>query len=67
MGVLVLIGLIFQGVFGVAAAIFLSAIIGIVYGIAKKDRQIRNGSVIAWILDVICMVLFWFCLTNSHM
>ena len=41
MGILILAGLAFQGIFGVAGGILVASIIGIVYGVIKKNKQSR--------------------------
>ena len=51
MALLILIGLAVQGLFGVAAGILVSAVIGIVYGV---------WSVVALIIDLICIIAFYF-------
>ena len=38
MALLILVGLAVQGIFGIAAGILISAIIGIVYGVVKKKK-----------------------------
>ena len=39
MGILVLLGVAVQGLFGIVAGVFLSAILGIIYGAVKKNKQ----------------------------
>ena len=45
MAILILVGLAVQGIFGVAAGILVSSIIGIIYGTVKKNRQFVKWSV----------------------
>lgn len=47
MAILILVGLAVQGIFGVAAGILVSSIIGIIYGTVKKNRQFVKWSVTA--------------------
>ncbi len=59
MGLLILVGLAVQGLFGVAAGILVSAIIGIVYGVVKKKKLFIKWSVVALIIDLICIIAFY--------
>lgn len=59
MAILILVGLAIQGLFGVAAGILVSAIIGIVYGVVKKNKQFIQWSVTALIIDLVCIILFY--------
>ena len=61
MGILVLLGIAVQGLFGIVAGVFLSAILGIIYGAVKKNKQFLRWSVIALTIDIICIILFYFC------
>ena len=56
MALLILIGLAVQGLFGVAAGIF----IGIVYGVVTKKKLFIKWSVVALIIDLICIIAFYF-------
>ena len=67
MGILVLLGVAVQGLFGIVAGVFLSAILGIIYGAGKKNKQLLRWSVIALTIDIICIILFYFCLIQSDM
>ena len=58
MAILILVGLAVQGIFGVAAGILVSSIIGIIYTV-KKNRQFVKWSVTALVIDLICIVLFY--------
>ena len=40
MAILILVGLAVQGIFGVAAGILVSSIIGIIYGNCKKEQAV---------------------------
>ena len=40
MAILILVGLAVQGIFGVAAGILVSSIIGIIYGTVKKEQAV---------------------------
>ena len=59
MAILILVGLAVQGMLGVAAGILVSAIIGIIYGAAKKDKQFIRWSVTALVIDLICVLLIY--------
>lgn len=59
MAILILVGLAVQGIFGVAAGILVSSIIGIIYGTVKKNRQFVKWSVTALVIDLISIVLFY--------
>lgn len=59
MALLILVGLAVQGIFGVAAGILISAIIGIVYGVVKKKKLFIKWSVIALVIDLVCIIAFY--------
>ncbi len=59
MGILVLLGIAIQGLFGIVAGVFLSAILGIVYGAVKRNKRFLRWSVIALTIDIICIILFY--------
>ena len=59
MAILILVGLAVQGIFGVAAGILISAVIGIIYGAVKKDKQFVKWSVTALVIDLICILWFY--------
>ena len=59
MGLLILVGLAVQGIFGVAAGILVSAVIGIVYGVVKKKKLFIKWSVVALIIDLVCIITFY--------
>ena len=61
MGILVLLGIAIQGLFGIVAGVFLSA------GAVKKNKRFLRWSVIALTIDIICIILFYFCLIQSDM
>ena len=67
MGILVLLGVAVQGLFGIVAGVFLSAILGIIYGAVKNNKQFLRWSAIALTIDIICIILFYFCLIQSDM
>lgn len=67
MGIIVLIGFAFQGIFGIAAAVFLSAIIGLCYGVYRKDKVFVKWSAIALVIDLASIIGFYICLVNSNM
>ena len=59
MAILILVGLAVQGIFGVAAGILISAVIGIIYGAVKKDKQFVKWSVTALVIDLSCILWFY--------
>lgn len=59
MGILVLLGVAIQGLFGIVAGVFLSAILGIVYGAVKRNKRFLRWPVIALTIDIICIILFY--------
>ena len=59
MALLILVGLAVQGIFGIAAGILISAIIGIVYGVVKKKKLFIKWSVIALVTDLVCIIAFY--------
>lgn len=59
MALLILVGLAVQGIFGVASGILVSAIIGIVYGVVKKKKLFIKWSVIALVIDLVCIIAFY--------
>lgn len=63
MGILVLLGIAIQGVFGIITGILLSAILGIIYGAVKKNKQFLRWSVIALTIDILCIIVFFLYLT----
>lgn len=63
MGILVLLGIAIQGVFGIIAGVLLSAILGIIYGAVKKNKQFLHWSVIALTIDILCIIVFFLYLT----
>ncbi|WP_308762049.1 hypothetical protein [uncultured Bacteroides sp.] len=67
MGILVLLGIAIQGVFGIITGILLSAILGIIYGAVKRNKQFLRWSVIALTIDILCIIFFYFCLIQSGM
>lgn len=60
MALLILVGLAVQGLFGVAAGILVSAVIGIVYGVVTKKKLFIKWSVVALIIDLVCIIVFYF-------
>lgn len=66
-GIIILIGLVFQSVFGVAAALLLCSIIGLCAGVYKKDKLLAKWSLLVFILVSISIALFYFCLIHSAM
>lgn len=67
MGILVLLGIAIQGVFGIITGVLLSAILGIIYGAVKRNKQFLHWSVIALTIDILFIIFFYFCLIQSGM
>ena len=59
MALLILVGLAVQGIFGVAADILVSAVIGIIYGVVKKKKLFIKWSVVALVIDLVCIIAFY--------
>lgn len=60
MALLILVGLAVQGLLGIAAGILVSAIIGIVYGAVTKKKLFIKWSVVALVIDLVCIIAFYF-------
>ena len=58
MGILVLLGVAVQGLFGIVAGVFLSAILGIIYGAVKKNKQFLRWHPVLFLPDSIGHVTF---------
>lgn len=67
LGIICLLGFAAQGVFGLAAALLISAIVGIVYGLLKKDKKFLRYSFLALIIDLTGIMGFYIALINSNM
>lgn len=65
MGILILAGLAFQGIFGVAGGILVASIIGIVYGVTKKNKQFVGWCSAALVIDLISIILLFLGLSHS--
>lgn len=59
MALLILVGLAVQGIFGIAAGILVSAVIGIIYGVVKKKKLFIKWSVVALVIDLVCIIAFY--------
>lgn len=57
MGILVLLGIALQGVFGIITGVLLAAILGIIYGAVKKNKQFLRWSVIALTINILCIIV----------
>ncbi|ADY36628.1 hypothetical protein Bacsa_2072 [Phocaeicola salanitronis DSM 18170] len=60
MALLILVGLAVQGLLGIAAGILVSAVIGIVYGAVTKKKLFIKWSVVALVIDLVCIIAFYF-------
>lgn len=67
MGIIVLIGLVTQGIFGIAFGITLSAIIGIIFGLIKRNKPFILWSSIALAIALAGITTFIVLLVNSNM
>lgn len=67
MGLLILIGFALSGFFGAVAGVLVAAIIGMVYGAVKHDKPFIKWSAIALVIAILCIILFYLCLTSSGM
>lgn len=63
MGILVLLSIAMLGAFGIITGVLLSAILGIIYGAVKKNKQFLHWSVIALTIDILCIIVFFLYLT----
>lgn len=63
----VLAGFVVQGIFGLAAGFLIGAIGGIIYGILKKDYLFLRWSIVAFIIDVAGITVFYLGLVYSDM
>lgn len=63
MGILVLLSIAMLGAFGIITGVLLSAILGIIYGAVKKNKQFLRWSVIALTIDILCIIIFFLYLT----
>ena len=65
MGILILIGFALQGFIGTIGGIFLTTFTGIIYGTAKKDKQLVKWSAAALMITIFCIMVCygWLLLT----
>lgn len=64
MGYIILVGMITAGPFGIAIGVFISALVGVVYGLKKSDKQVVVWSCVALAIDIMCAVAFAIGLSN---
>lgn len=57
MGILILIGFAIQGFVGAIGGIFLTTIIGIVYGTVKRDKRLVKWSAAALMITIFCIMV----------
>lgn len=67
MVIIVIVGIAIQGIIGIIAGIIVASIVGIVYALIKKDKLMKKWSVVVFILNIVCLILFYVCLINSNM
>ena len=67
MVIIVSVGIAIQGIIGIIAGIIVASIVGIVYALIKKDKLMKKWSVVVFILNIVCLILFYVCLINSNM
>lgn len=67
MGILVLIGFAVQGFVGAIGGIFLTTIVGIVYGTVKRDKKLVKWSAAALMITIFCIMTCygWLLLTSG--
>lgn len=56
MGILILTGFAIQGFVGAIGGIFLTTIIGIVYGTVKRDKRLVKWSAAALMITIFCIM-----------
>lgn len=56
MGILVLIGFAVQGFVGAIGGIFLTTVVGIVYGTVKRDKKLVKWSAAALMIAIFCIM-----------
>ena len=64
-GIIILTGIILLEFWGFPIGIFLGSIVGLYFGIYKKDKLFIKWSSIAFILDLIFII--YFCIQIQHM
>lgn len=57
MGILVLIGFAVQGFVGAIGGIFLTTVVGIVYGTVKRDKKLVKWSAAALMIAIFCIMV----------
>ena len=67
MGILVLIGFAVQGFVGAIGGIFLTTVVGIVYGTVKRDKKLVKWSAAALMITIFCIMACygWLLLTSG--
>ena len=67
MGILVLIVFAVQGFVGAIGGIFLTTIVGIVYGTVKRDKKLVKWSAAALMITIFCIMACygWLLLTSG--
>ena len=65
MGILLLIGFALQGFIGALVGLLLTTLIGIIYGTARKDKQLVKWSAAALMITIFCIMVCygWLLLT----
>lgn len=66
-GIISLLGFAFQGIFGLAAAILICSMTGIILCILKKESKWLTIYLLTFTVDIACIGLFYFLLSNSSM
>lgn len=67
MGILTLFGFAFWGIFGIFGGLFISALLSIGCGIIWKDKAFVKWGTIALFVVLVCVFVFYGCLTMSGM
>lgn len=66
-GFILLIGFAVQGIFGIAASLFICGLAGSILGLYKKEKSIWKPSMIILIAAIISITVFIVLLNNSNM
>lgn len=68
MGILVLIGFAVQGFVGAIGGIFLTTVVGIVYGTVKRDKKLVKWSAAALMITIFCIMVCygWLLLASAR-
>ena len=65
MGILILTGFAVQGFVGAIGGLFLTTLVGIVYGTLKKDKKLVKWSAAALMITLLCIMVCYFCIAYA--